>query len=57
MAAQNTSQYSYKPQINQPKTAAQFEKMQKKFQERLNKSKSEMRVTVPKSPFSRQHTS
>ena len=43
-------EFSFRPMINEPKTAANFKKMQDKFQEQLMKTKSEKRVTVPKSP-------
>ena len=42
-----TSQFSFKPMINEPKTGEQFKRLQNKFQEQLNKTKSEKRVTVP----------
>lgn len=41
-----TSQFSFKPMINEPKTGEQFKRLQNKFQEQLNKTKSEKRVTV-----------
>lgn len=36
--------------INEPKTAAVFKRLQDAFQNKLNKTKSEATVTVPKSP-------
>ena len=36
--------------INEPKNANQFKRMQDAFQNKLNKTKSEATVTVPKSP-------
>ena len=36
--------------INEPKNANQFKRMQDNFQNKLNKTKSEATVTVPKSP-------
>ena len=42
--------FSFKPLINEPKTGAQFKRLQDKFQEQLNKTKSEKRVTVAR-PF------
>jgi len=36
--------------VNEVKTGAQFKKLQDKFNEKLNKTKSEKSVTVPK-PF------
>ena len=50
-----TSQFSFKPMINEPKTGEQFKRLQNKFQEQLNKTKSEKRVTVAK-PFNFKET-
>lgn len=43
-------EYSFKPQINEPKTAAMFKKMQDKFLEKLNKRKGEYMPVQPQSP-------
>ena len=42
--------YSFKPKINELVTAEQFKKAQNKFNSKLNKKKSQMQVTRPKSP-------
>ena len=44
------AEFSFRPMINDPKTGEQFKRLQDKFQEKLNKTKSEKRVTEPK-PF------
>jgi len=43
-------EFSFKPQINEPKTASMFKKMQDKFLEKLNKRKGEFVPVTPKSP-------
>ena len=43
-------EYSFKPQINEPKTAAMFKQMQDKFLEKLNKRKGEFVPVTPQSP-------
>jgi len=43
-------EFSYRPKINEPKTAEQYKKMQKKFEENMQKKKSQMTVTRPLSP-------
>ena len=43
-------EYSFKPHINEPKTASMFKKMQDKFLEKLNKRKGEFVPVTPKSP-------
>lgn len=43
-------EFSFQPMVNEPKTGEQFKRLQNKFQEKLNKTKSEKRVTEPK-PF------
>lgn len=43
-------EYSFQPKINKPKTAEQYKKMQKKFEENMQKKKSQMTVTRPISP-------
>jgi hypothetical protein len=43
-------EYSFKPQINEPKTGAMFKKMQDKFLEKLNKRKGEFVPVQPRSP-------
>lgn len=38
-------EFSFQPTVNEPKTAANFKKMQDRFQEQLTKTKSEKRTT------------
>ena len=42
--------YSFNPKINDLVTKEQFEKQQLKFNQKLQKKKSQMQVTRPKSP-------
>jgi len=43
-------EYTFKPQINEPKTAAMFKRMQDTFLEKLNKRKGEFVPVRPQSP-------
>ena len=43
-------QYSFQPKINEAVTSEMFKTMQRKFEAKLNRKKSQMAVTRPKSP-------
>lgn len=43
-------QYSFKPKIGETVTSEMFKQMQRKFEEKLNRKKSQMAVTKPRSP-------
>ena len=43
-------QYSFKPKINEAVTAEMFKKMQRAFENKLNRKKSQTAVTRPRSP-------
>lgn len=43
-------QYPFQPKINEAVTAEMFKTMQRKFEAKLNRKKSQMAVTRPKSP-------
>lgn len=42
--------YSFKPKIGDSVTGEMFKQMQRKFEEKLNRRKSQMAVTKPRSP-------
>lgn len=42
--------YPFKPKIGEAVTAEMFRSMQRKFEEKLNRKKSQMAVTKPRSP-------
>lgn len=42
--------YSFKPKIGETVTAEMFKSKQHKFEEKIQRKKSQMAVTIPKSP-------
>lgn len=43
-------QYTFKPKIGEPVSAEQFKAMQRKFEEKIQRKKSQMATTKPQSP-------
>ena len=42
--------FTFKTKTNEVITAKQFQEMQRKFEEKLHRKKSQMAVTIPRSP-------
>lgn len=45
-----SQEYTFRPKIGEEVTAEQFKIMQRKFEEKLLRKKSQMAKTIPKSP-------
>ena len=45
-----SEKFTFKPKTNEVITAKQFQEMQRKFEEKLHRKKSQMAVTIPHSP-------